>query len=99
MKKNNLKIIATIVAKTTERKEVLASIRKVEKESQKEDGNISYLAYQDTLNNDKFVIVEDWKSQEAIDLHNNTKHFNTFKAEIDGKVDSLSIDVIKEIED
>lgn len=99
MNKNSLKIIATIIAKTNDRKEVLSSIKKVEKESQKEDGNISYLAYQDTQSNDKFVIVEDWKSQEAIDIHNQTKHFNTFKAEIDGKVESLSIDIIKEIED
>ena len=98
MKKDNLKIIATIVAKTNDRQQVLASIQRVEKGSRKEEGNISYTAYQDTKDNNKFIIVEDWVSQEAIDIHNETNHFKTFKSEVDGKVESLTVDIIKDIE-
>ena len=62
-----------------------------------EAGNISYDLHQNTKNPQKFVILEVWKSQAAIDEHNVSAHFKAFIKAIENKTDSLSIDVIEEI--
>lgn len=92
-----LKIVAKIIALPEFRQDILSSIKSLEKASRGEDGNISYIAHQDIQNQNKFVILEVWKSQSAIDFHNNTPHFEAFKQEISGKIGTLEIDVMKEI--
>lgn len=88
-----LKIIATIVAKSETNKEIYASLLKVVDATRKESGNLSYVLHQDVKEPLKYVIVEHWSSQEAIDLHNESAHFKTFVAEIEGKVESLDVSV------
>lgn len=92
-----LKIVATIVIKEAHKAELLKAFHAVVDETRKEKGNISYTLHQDAKNPLKFVILEVWQSEEAIDLHNASTHFDEFKKAIDGKIDSLSIDIIKEI--
>ena len=94
---SELKIVATIVVKKDFQEEVLKAMYKVVDETQKEAGNISYILHQDTTNPLKYIILETWKSQESIDSHNNSDHFNKFKQAIDGKLDGLAIDIIKAI--
>ena len=45
------------------------------KESRKEDGCISYHLQQNTEKENNFVFIEEWKSNEAIQKHNSSKHF------------------------
>lgn len=92
-----LKIIATIVAKAEFADDVLNALHKVTDATRKEEGNISYTLHKDVSNNLKFIILEEWKSQEAIDIHNETSHFQALKTDLDGKIESLGVDVIKEI--
>lgn len=92
-----LKIVASIVAKEGYQEDVLKAMQNVVNETRKEDGNVSYDLHQDTTNPMKYIILEVWKSQEAIDLHNASAHFGIFKKAIDGKIDSLSIDVVKKV--
>lgn len=92
-----LKIIAAIVVKAPYQDELEKVFRSVVDETRKEAGNVSYDLHQDTKNPLKYTILEVWKSQEAIDVHNETAHFKAFVSGIEGKVDSLDIDVIKQI--
>ncbi|WP_246031862.1 putative quinol monooxygenase [Salibacterium salarium] len=39
------------------------------KQSQLEEGNISYKLYQDTDNPNAFVMIEEWKDQHSVDYH------------------------------
>ncbi len=94
---DNLKIIATVVAKTESKEEILQSLKKVTDATRTEEGNISYTLHADVNNPLKFTIFEVWKSQAAIDIHNETPHFLAFKDSLDGKIESLTIDVISEI--
>lgn len=94
---SELKIIATIVAKPEFDNEIVGILKAVVEGSRKEDGNVSYTLHRDTKNLLKYIIVEVWKSQEAIDYHNNTPHFTTFAKAIEGKIQELQIDVIQEI--
>ncbi|MFI3317843.1 MAG: putative quinol monooxygenase [Rikenellaceae bacterium] len=92
-----LKIIATIVAKEEHKEAIVASLKKVVDMTRKEEGNISYELHSDINTPLKYIIIEVWKSQEAINLHNDSAHFGAFVEEIEGKVESLAVDVIEAI--
>lgn len=94
---NELKIVATIVVKEAFRDDLEKVFRKVVDETRKEAGNISYDLHQDVNNPLKYVIIEVWKGQSAIDFHNQTPHFQELVAATEGHVDSLTIDVLKKV--
>ena len=92
-----LKIIATITILKEEYKEdVEKALYAVVDGTHTEEGNISYELHQDIQNPLVYVFVEVWKSQAAIDSHNQSAHFLSFVKAIDGKV-GLSINVVKKV--
>lgn len=94
---SELKIVAAIVVKQAHQSELETAFKVVVSQTRKEAGNVSYELHQDVKNPLKYVILEVWKSQEAIDSHNASAHFKAFVAAIEGKIDSLAIDVIKKV--
>lgn len=92
-----LKIVAVIVVKAEYQKELEKVFHTVVDETRKEEGNVSYDLHQDTTNPLKYTILEVWKSQDAINIHNESAHFKAFVAAVEGKVESLAVDVIKKI--
>lgn len=92
-----LKIVAVIVAKAAYQSELEKIFHTVVDETRKEQGNVSYDLHQDISNPLKYTILEVWKSQAAIDLHNESAHFKAFVAAVDGKIDSLTVDVIRKV--
>jgi len=46
--------------------------------SKVEEGNISYHLYEDTITANTFVMVEEWKDQDAMKLHESSVHFQSF---------------------
>lgn len=92
---SELKIVATIVVKSEYEKEVLSALHNIVDATRKEDGNVSYDLHQNTINPLEYTILEVWKSQQAIDVHNASAHFDEFKKAINGKIDGLKVDVIK----
>lgn len=83
---DELTIIATIIIQPDKIQEMLPIFEAVVTGSQEEEGCISYNLYQDIADSTKFTILEEWKSQEAINFHNNTEHFKTFKEASKDKV-------------
>lgn len=65
-----------------QREEFLEQARKVALPSQAEEGNISYQFYEDPDQANDFVFLEKWKDQAAIQTHEETSHFQTFKTEL-----------------
>lgn len=92
-----LKIIAVVSLKQEYKEEIIKAIHKVVDGTRKEEGNISYELHENINNPLEVTILEVWKSQEAIDAHNATTHFNDFVKAIDGKVNGLKIDTIRKI--
>ena len=80
-----LTIVATVTVKPEYREDVLKAIKTVVDATRKESGNIFYDVFEDIKNPLKFVFIEIWKSQEAIDSHNNSPHFNDFVKAVEGK--------------
>ncbi|MGM5631505.1 putative quinol monooxygenase [Apibacter raozihei] len=94
---SELKIIAGILLKPEHKEEVKKALFTIVDESRKEEGNISYDLHQDTKEPLKYIFIEVWKSQQAIDSHNTSIHFRNFVKSIEGKFDSLEIDIIKKV--
>jgi Uncharacterized conserved protein len=46
--------------------------------SQMEPGNLSYNLYEDLSDPNKFIMVEEWKNQQAVETHNQSSHFVRF---------------------
>ncbi len=52
------------------------------KASRTEKGNISYNFVKDACSENKFLFLEEWKDQQAVDAHNNSAHFQTICPEL-----------------
>ena len=85
VKEETLTIVATVTVKPEYKEDVLKAIKTVVDATRKEPGNIFYDVFKDVKNPLKFVFIETWKSQEAIDSHNKSVHFNDFVKAVDGK--------------
>lgn len=92
-----LKIIAVISLKEEYKEDVLKAIHNVVDHTRQEEGNVSYELHENITNPLEVTILEVWKSQQAIDHHNATAHFNNFVKAIDGKINGLKIDIIRKI--
>ncbi|ANY66742.1 hypothetical protein BBD42_09905 [Paenibacillus sp. BIHB 4019] len=46
--------------------------------TQQEPGNISYKLYEDAEQRSHFVMLEEWRDQQAIDEHNESAHYTAF---------------------
>ncbi|MBK5241179.1 putative quinol monooxygenase [Clostridium sp.] len=71
----------TIVAKNTIKQSKIVEFKKLAgkliNESRKEIGCLSYNLYEDSNNCNILTFIEEWKSEEAIKLHNNSEHFTS----------------------
>ena len=92
-----LKIVAIIILKPEYKDEVLKALHNVVDATRKEEGNVSYDLHQSTSESLSYTILEVWKSEEAIAIHNASTHFDEFKKAIDGKISDLQITIIKQV--
>ncbi|AOZ90934.1 putative quinol monooxygenase [Paenibacillus crassostreae] len=60
--------------------EFLDSVQELIELSRAEAGNVSYKLLQDTDKDDTYLMVEQWKDQEAVGAHNTSSHFQAFVA-------------------
>ena len=75
----------------------LPSLKNWSKASRAEEGNISYDLHQEIGKPNRFVFVESWKSQAAIDEHNASEHFQNFVKSIEGKTETLEIVLMNQV--
>lgn len=60
--------------------EFLESVQELIKSSRAEAGNVSYKLLKDTDKDDTYLMIEQWKDQEAVEAHNASSHFQAFVA-------------------
>lgn len=70
-----ISIVAKFTLNEGEEQNFLALINDLGKASKAEEGCIEYVLHKEIKKPLTFCLIEKWKSQEAIDLHNNTPHF------------------------
>jgi quinol monooxygenase YgiN len=72
-------VVVGRVTTDAERRDELVRIgEEVASASRAEEGCLSYALYEDTANEDRFVFVEEWESQEALERHFRTPHIALF---------------------
>jgi quinol monooxygenase YgiN len=76
-------ITAYLDIKTEQVEKFLTDVQEVITKSQAEEGNVSYNLFADLKEKNKFVFVEEWKDQAAVDTHFATEHFKKFGALMD----------------
>ena len=83
---NAIMIVATITVKDEADKPAIeAALHRVVDGTRTEEGNVLYDLHQDINNPLKYIIYEVWKSQEAINFHNQTPHFKALGGELGDK--------------
>ncbi|HGH0043774.1 TPA: putative quinol monooxygenase [Neisseria meningitidis] len=96
---SNIKIVALVTVKPEYTETLAAQFKELVKASRAEEGNISYDLHQEIGKPNRFVFVENWKSQAAIDEHNASAHFQAFVQSVDGKTEGLEIVLMNEVAD
>jgi len=94
---NVLEIVATLTIKNeADKDDLVKALHAVVDGTRTEEGNISYVLHQDINNPMVYVIIEVWKSQEAINIHNETPHFKAFVEAVKDKSD-LTVNTIRKV--
>lgn len=70
---------AFIKVDSNQRGQFLEHAQEIMKHSKAEEGNNSYHLYEDTLEPNSFVMLEEWSDLAAIEYHNETEHFKAFQ--------------------
>ena len=92
---DELKIVAIMTVKPEAVQKILPVFQAVVTGSQEEEGCIFYNLHQDINDSTKFVMLEEWKSQEAINFHNNTEHYKAFKEASKDMIDKSEVTILK----
>ena len=79
---NGMMIVAKLTVKAEKIKAFTDAAKEIIEKSNKEPGCKSYLLYQDPYNNTKFVFVEEYKNQAAVDAHFASDYFKAFGPKI-----------------
>jgi quinol monooxygenase YgiN len=79
---NVMMITATLTIKADKIKDFIAAAKEMIANAHKEAGCLSYQLYQDPYENTKFIFVEKYKNQAAVDAHFATDYFKAFGAKI-----------------
>jgi quinol monooxygenase YgiN len=79
---NGMMIVAKVTIKPEKIKDFIVVGKEMVEKSNKESGCKSYQLYQDPFNSNKFVFVEEYKNQAAIDAHFAADYFKAFGPKI-----------------
>ncbi|MCI2774405.1 putative quinol monooxygenase [Staphylococcus petrasii] len=75
-------INAKLKVKEENREEYLELMRKLVESSSQEPGNTFYHHYEDVKERNTFVVVENYKDEEAVQAHNHSDHFRAFSENV-----------------
>ncbi|MFB9053652.1 putative quinol monooxygenase [Formosa undariae] len=89
--KNQLTIVATIIAKTENTEFVKAELLKLVEASLNDKGCINYNLLQDNTDLNSFVVYENWDDEDALTGHLNTIHFKAFTEATEGKLNAFTV--------
>lgn len=94
---DELKIVAEIHLKPDAFKSIKPAFEKLIAGSQAEEGCIYYDLHADISDttNTKFMMIETWQDQAAIDFHNESDHYKIFQKVARDYVDTTIVTVLK----
>jgi len=81
---NFVVVSGQVKVKPEKRKDFITFAETLIKPSLSELGSISYKFYEDPLKENEFLYFEEWKNQEALDIHFQTPYFKEFVKRVPG---------------
>lgn len=75
-------INAKVKINENSREDYLKMMDELVSASQQEKGNLFYHHYEDVSERNSFVVVENYKDQQAVEEHNHSEHFKAFSENI-----------------
>jgi quinol monooxygenase YgiN len=78
-----LSLLPVFVAKPGHSAELLERLTALERASRADPGCIAYRVFRDEERAERFVLVEEWTDQAALDAHNAQPHVTRFVAAVD----------------
>lgn len=92
-------INAKIKIDESKRNDYLKMMEELVKNSNQEEGVLFYQHYEDVSERNSFVVVENYKDEQAMRHHNDSDHFKTFSQHIsDYIIEKPVVDVSQTIE-
>jgi quinol monooxygenase YgiN len=79
-------IVAKLSVKPEKVKDFIAAATDIIEKSNKENGCSFYQLYQDPYDSSRFIFVEEYKNQAAVDVHFSAEYFKAFSPKIAGFV-------------
>lgn len=86
-----LTIVATIKAKPEHAEQVKSELLTLTAASQADQGCIQYILHQDNTNVTGFIVYEIWDSNESLQQHVQSSHFQNYVKVTEGMVDEFII--------
>lgn len=74
MSENRIQVVAIATTSADKSEELKSICKRLIEPTRKEQGCTSYELYQDTDDRGKFVFIENWQSQEYLDVHLKSPH-------------------------
>ncbi len=81
------KLIVTVPVQNEKAAAFEEMVKPLVENSRKEEGNISCDIYPDVLHPNCYIILETWKSDDALEAHNQTPHYLAFAESINEYLD------------
>ncbi|PWC11513.1 putative quinol monooxygenase [Brenneria corticis] len=90
-----IRIVASLQAKAEFIEEVGAAVKQVVAHSRQEPGNLQYDLHEEIGKPGAFVFYERWKSQELLDEHEQSEHFQRLVSQLAGKTTAMEIKLLQ----
>jgi len=84
-----LVVVHTVKAEFVEK--IMDTAAELVKKSQQEPGCISYTFVKDSLTPNKFLFLEEWESEAALEVHGKTEHFVTICSKLGEMVEKSEL--------
>ncbi len=84
--------VSMIVETSENRKPLIDAAIELVSFSLKDKGCIGYDLYESRTNDDRFMIIETWESEEALEAHKATEHFRRLVPELE-KHSTMTLEV------
>lgn len=91
----NISVVATFIAKLGDEANIQTLAMQAIAPTLKENGCLKYALHINKDNSREFVFIEEWKSQEDLDLHLKTKHVQVLFNSIQPYIESSDIKIYK----
>ena len=79
---SKMMIVAKLSVKPEKAKDFIEAAKDIIAKSNTEEGCLYYQLFQDPYDSSKFIFVEEYKNQAAVDAHFATEYFNSFGPKI-----------------